>query len=1666
MTTIRPEKVETVGALSALELKIAGKSQELDLEKQRATEAGPQALALVGCYVQKAAMCCQEGARLQQELSEAGPSRGDSLAGLASCALGACRFGPGLKSWGHARSDGVEGNLMTFNTAIASLAKAKQWSLALRCFHALRRKSAVSYGAAMGAVDRWEEALELLGRACQEVQVSVVLFNACLGACAERQAWRWALQLPRQLEQRSLRRTSSTQSAAVSALVRHWSWALLLLDGGNAIVYNAAIAVCAGGHQRSAALSLLAELRRISLERDAISYTSALGLGATWTEALRLAERARAEQLLDLVCCGAAVNACELAAQWLAAVQLLAATQRLSFQQDDAIYNSVISACKGAVQQMKADVEAASSKNSQQLQADLAAKADGPAHQDHKSAYTLACQALHRIPNMYTKAAELAEESKAREPWSLEAAGRQMQQQPEARKELPVMVRIHRLIFSLFPDLMCCSQGKTSAFEKGERELTSEKADLERRSGQVSDLSQKLEAGSRELSRKTADFEQEGQKAAGEKADLERRCSELQQECGNLQEPELSSSEVQDLSQKLEASNQELSRSLPALEQFHLMVSKLNTVWAQDTRLLLRMRPLKRGRKADFEQEGQKAAAEKSDLERRGAQTADFVKRRTADFEQQGQKAAGEKSDLEQRCSELQQECGNLSQKLDASNQELSRRTADFEQEGQKAAGEKADLERRCSELQEECGRLSSDLKDTSRKLEASSQELSRTQAELESELGKAGEERSLLEKRRLELERSCDELREERRQLGSKLEEQAERAAEMQQEELRQRRDMEEAQRGAAERSAAEREALQQQLSQVEQAKASSQTDAETKSGQIRDLEAQVAALDLQLRTEEQSAREAHDKLSLQCEQLQKDCERLSSEVSSASEQLEASHEELTRKVAAFQTSEEQLEAEKADLHRRCEDLQEKCANLSSAVDNRDKELDAAQKSFTEHAASAGAEAEQLRSQQAQVEQRLKEAEERCRTLQLEFDAEVAAIKEEHGTARRAAAAAEEHLRAESANAQEELARKSSEFEEDRQRLGGAHAELDQRHRLLAGQHETLQAEHVQLQEKHEALSSSAAAQREEAERKQKELEEAHGSAAEEAQQLQQRLAQSSQESEALLQEQQRLQSQVEEHLKTTSRISESCSEQERQLAEKEKEVEQLNFKMQQLKDDLEQEKQQLLAQLSNMETSYEQKLTTMEEQASWSASELRNEYKQELDQEKALFEESLAAAKRRRRIAKEEGEAAELLRRHREELRKLQAACAATGQKLEEERMQTTSRITELNAGHDRKVAERDEKVELLGGQLREQAMELEKERQSHAARVAEIEASYEQKVFTLEEAATALKSEYHQDMDQQKAHFEESLEQAAQRLENLQATHGKSLEEKEQEALELQARQKEEIQRLQDQHDELARQLEEHARNNFEEMRRKAEDLQGKSDQLQQDLAQAQDQAQRLAAEKEGLKSEMTQAQIDADHLIGETKASYERRLLEKSQALAEMEEAYRKVHPSAGKWVAFIPPRFRVQRRARDGDREESGGAGGIGWLQESWEGFNATYSKLWTGEKVTAEDVQRDLDITVAMSLAIGVFDSYVKVAPPAEPPDCVSYNTRGACCPSLACYKDLPLGLKIYVTILLLLAMRGAVRMVAENPTLSYGNAGKCLFVLAVAAQVLTTLYS
>lgn len=154
--------------------------------------------------------------------------------------------------------------------------------------------------------------------------------------------------------------------------------------------------------------------------------------------------------------------------------------------------------------------------------------------------------------------------------------------------------------------------------------------------------------------------------------------------------------------------------------------------------------------------------------------------------------------------------------------------------------------------------------------------------------------------------------------------------------------------------------------------------------------------------------------------------------------------------------------------------------------------------------------------------------------------------------------------------------------------------------------------------------------------------------------------------------------------------------------------------------------------------------------------------------------------------------------------------------------------------------------------------------------------------------------------------------------------------------------------------------------------------------------------------------------------------------------------------------------------RLQARKGDGDEESSkstdDSVGAFDSVNAWLDGMNATYSKQWSGEPYSAEDIQRDLDFSAANSLLLGVFDSYVKVAPAAQPPDCISYTVDGACCPSFECYKELPLGIKIGVALTLFLTLRGSVRMLSV-PGLSNANIGKCLLIFAVATQITRTLF-
>jgi len=181
------------------------------------------------------------------------------------------------------------------------------------------------------------------------------------------------------------------------------------------------------------------------------------------------------------------------------------------------------------------------------------------------------------------------------------------------------------------------------------------------------------------------------------------------------------------------------------------------------------------------------------------------------------------------------------------------------------------------------------------------------------------------------------------------------------------------------------------------------------------------------------------------------------------------------------------------------------------------------------------------------------------------------------------------------------------------------------------------------------------------------------------------------------------------------------------------------------------------------------------------------------------------------------------------------------------------------------------------------------------------------------------------------------------------------------------------------------------------------------------------------------------------------------------------------------------LRFVPPCCAgplVVRRTRarhlisrgGGSASDGGGASGDderrngeGELERPWawlRDLSRTYEKLWTGEQVTPEDVARDIDLTALSALSTGVFNAYVAAAPAAQPPDCTGYSASGACCPSLACYRELPFGAKVFVTGALLIAARNCLRILS-NPSLSSSNSrlGKVLFIAAVCVQLLYTLY-
>ncbi|CAJ1417004.1 unnamed protein product [Effrenium voratum] len=220
--------------------------------------------------------------------------------------------------------DGLQPDLVSFNSAIHACEKGGAWVLALQLLARLEealQPDVISFNAAMSACSegqRWAGALLLLSEmATKQVIPDLVSFNAALKASKAAQLWPLSFQLLGQMMACKLR--------------------------PNLISFNTVLAAC---ERWEHSVQVLQSLRRSQLQPDRHSWTSlvaAYARDSKWMQARSALRDARCQRLQpDLVSFGAAASACR--SQWRLALALFAELQDASLQPDERFCGSVITA--------------------------------------------------------------------------------------------------------------------------------------------------------------------------------------------------------------------------------------------------------------------------------------------------------------------------------------------------------------------------------------------------------------------------------------------------------------------------------------------------------------------------------------------------------------------------------------------------------------------------------------------------------------------------------------------------------------------------------------------------------------------------------------------------------------------------------------------------------------------------------------------------------------------------------------------------------------------------------------------------------------------------------------------------------------------------------------------------------------------------------------------------------------------------------------------------------------------------------------------------------------------------------------------------------------------------------------------------------------------------
>ncbi|CAE7236145.1 unnamed protein product [Symbiodinium necroappetens] len=254
--------------------------------------------------------------------------------------------------------------------AVSACRRESSWQLALSLLSQVEVSQAqpdvIIYTAVISTcerVSRWQQALRLLDRLEeQELEPDLIVYNAVISACEKGGQWQPAALCLSDMQDASVRSDVITYNATISSLEKgnQWQKAFSVLSDIEqkirpaVITYNASITASGRGGQWQLALELLDVLEKRSLERTAVSSSSAVcscARAAQWELALSLMSKFQAQDLLaNAIVLGAAISACENRGRWQHALSLLCDMHHKRIPQDVIVYGAVISACEKAGQ--------------------------------------------------------------------------------------------------------------------------------------------------------------------------------------------------------------------------------------------------------------------------------------------------------------------------------------------------------------------------------------------------------------------------------------------------------------------------------------------------------------------------------------------------------------------------------------------------------------------------------------------------------------------------------------------------------------------------------------------------------------------------------------------------------------------------------------------------------------------------------------------------------------------------------------------------------------------------------------------------------------------------------------------------------------------------------------------------------------------------------------------------------------------------------------------------------------------------------------------------------------------------------------------------------------------------------------------------------------------